>query len=284
MAVNGPPLIRRLARFSLTTGDLDTLASFYEKAFGCRRLSTERLSGPRFESLMGVSGGARRMRLGLGAEIVELLQFDRGGRPYPRAAAASDLIFQHFAIVVSDMAEAYRRLLLVEGWTPISRGGPQILPESSGGVTAFKFRDPEGHPLELLAFPGDRIPAHWQAKTANVVFLGIDHSAIGVAETARSILFYEKLGFAVSARSLNEGAPQEALDGIAGVRVEVAALAPRLPTPHLELLCYSAASPGRAANHSNADIAATRLVFAANGQAPQEIIDPDGHRLLIESA
>lgn len=38
------------------------------------------------------------------------------------------------------------------------------LPESSGGVTAFKFRDPDGHPLELLAFPDGKVPSRWGAQ------------------------------------------------------------------------------------------------------------------------
>ena len=29
-------------------------------------------------------------------------------------------------------------------------------------IVLFKFRDPEGHPLELLAFPRDSVPACWR--------------------------------------------------------------------------------------------------------------------------
>ena len=50
----------------------------------------------------------------------------------------------------------YARLSAHAGWTTISTDGPQLLPASSGGVTAYKFRDPEGHPLELIAFPPGR--------------------------------------------------------------------------------------------------------------------------------
>lgn len=283
MAVSAPPLIRRLSRFSLTTADAARLSAFYESTFGCRRLSTERLSGPEFETLMGVSGGALRMTLSLGKQIVELLQFDQHGLPYPQKRAASDFIFQHFAIVVSDMAEAYRRLSSVEGWMSISLRGPQLLPASSGRVVAFKFRDPEGHPLEILAFPRDATPKAWQTNVDTAVFQGIDHSAISVRDTARSFSFYESLGFAVSARSLNRGIEQEALDDIANVQVEVTALTARQPDPHLELLCYSEVSPNGSAICGNADIAATRLVFAAaDAAASKELVDPDGHHLLIE--
>ncbi|MGB8684208.1 MAG: hypothetical protein WCD12_15080, partial [Candidatus Binatus sp.] len=60
-------------------------------------------------------------------------------------------------------------------------------------VTALKFRDPEGHPLELIAFPPDDTPAKWQ-RSSTAECLGIDHSAISVAVTERSVKFYERLG------------------------------------------------------------------------------------------
>jgi catechol 2,3-dioxygenase-like lactoylglutathione lyase family enzyme len=283
--MSSPPLVQGLSRFSLTTADAGRLAAFLEAVFDCRRLSTERLSSTEFETLMGVSGGALRTTLSLGGQIIELLQFDRPGRPYPRNRAASDLIFQHFAIVVRDMAQAYRRLSGVEGWTPISRCGPQPLPPSSGGVTAFKFRDPEGHPLELLAFSRDAVPPIWLTNAGDALFQGIDHSAISVSDTARSISFYESLGFTVSARSWNRGAAQEALDDVKDVRVEVTSLACHQPHPHLELLCYLGTSAKKEFVRSNADIAATRLGFAASGvRGSCALVDADGHRLMIKGA
>ena len=49
------------------------------------------------------------------------------------------------------------------GWRPISEGGPQLLPPSNGAVRAFKFRDPDGHPLELIWFPPGQGRAVWHA-------------------------------------------------------------------------------------------------------------------------
>jgi catechol 2,3-dioxygenase-like lactoylglutathione lyase family enzyme len=285
------PTISRLVCFSLTTADANGLAAFYESAFGCQTLATERLSGPDFESLMGVRGGARRVSLSLGQEVIELLQFDQAGRPYPKGASASDLVFQHFAIVVKDMAQAHQRLLTVEGSSPISRAGPQRLPQSSGGVTAFKFRDPEGHPLEFLSFPKDNVPTIWR-KVSGGTCLGVDHSAISVSDTARSIAFYENLGFEVAARTLNQGSEQEMLDNLSGVRVEVTALKPRRATPHLELLCYRATPQDRVTSRSNADVATARLVLQARGALDSKggytfqrnAVDPDGHRVLLVPA
>ncbi|MGH6975817.1 MAG: VOC family protein [Stellaceae bacterium] len=283
-----PPHIDRLARFRLTTADANSAAQFYEAAFGCRRIATDRLASPDFERLMDVTGGADRVTLGLGREIIELVQFEIPGEPYPRAASSSNLIFQHFAIVVADMPRAFQRLSTVAGWMPISKGGPQCLPASSGGVTAFKFRDPEGHPLELLAFPQGG-SSNWPAVSPDETCLGIDHSAISVSDSAISVMFYENLGLGVSARSFNHDSAQERLDDVPGAQVDVTALAPRRPTPHLELLHYRTAqqrpTPIRKAN----DIASTYLVFefsrasnAADGHVGvRSMRDPDGHALLI---
>ena len=279
--------IKRLAYFGLTTSDAERLSVFYQKAMGFRRLEVGRWSGPQFERVTGLERGADSLTLGLGDEIVELLRFDRPGRPYPVTHASTDLCFQHFAIVVTDIQAAYQRLCSVEGWSAISTDGPQKLPVSSGGVTAFKFRDPDGHPLELLAFEVGKAPERWRAQSKIDLFLGIDHSAISVSDSARSVAFYEKLGLRTASRTLNIGIEQERLDAVVGAQVEVTALEPKLATPHLELLCYRSAGRGKEIALRSNDIAATRLVFEADGGSSEEaidsqaLIDPDGHYLVI---
>jgi catechol 2,3-dioxygenase-like lactoylglutathione lyase family enzyme len=185
------------------------------------------------------------------------------------------------------MALALAHLQSVTGWTPISNGGPQRLPQRSGGVTAFKFQDPDGHPLELLAFPERAVPPHWMDRSAFGIFLGIDHSAISVRDTAISMAFYQSLGFKVTAQTFNHGLEQADLDGVPGSQVEVTALCPATSTPHLELLCYrSAVRPPRQTLSSN-DVAATRIALAADGlkndvdSVQQLVVDPDGHHLLL---
>ena len=284
----------RLARISLTCADAESLAGFYERALGFRRLASERLSGTKFEKLLHVKGGALSILLGLGQQIVELLQFDQPGRAYPADTQSSDLIFQHFAIVVADIDEAYKNLQRVRGWTAISDAGPQRLPASSGGVSAFKFRDPEGHPLELLAFPSGHVPAHWQVREKDSLYLGIDHSAISVSDSAHSIAFYAALGLVVSARSLNEGPEQGQLDHLSDPRVTVIAMAPNQATPHIELLCYERSQTDRRdpLQMPSHDIATTRLVFQSQVSAdaagieplPYRLADPDGHHLIIAPA
>jgi catechol 2,3-dioxygenase-like lactoylglutathione lyase family enzyme len=278
--------VGRIARLSLTSANADRLSIFYESALGFRRMSKREFSAAESEALTGVRGGAHRLTLQLGREILEILQFDSTGRPYPAGATAADIIFQHFAIVVADMEGAYRRLLSVPAWTPISTAGPQQLPQSSGGVTAFKFRDPEGHPLELLAFPEHSTPLRWRTLECADLFLGIDHSAISVRDTARACDFYRGLGLRVSAQTVNRGPEQESLDGLPQARVRVTALAPPDSGPHLELLCYD--SPDRANNLDlrHNDVATTRIVLAAGppileSQAARglSLCDPDGHYL-----
>ena len=116
------------------------------------------------------------------------MAFDPPGRPYPDTRAANDRWFQHVAIVVADIEGVSARLERLSS-RPISTGGPQLLPANTGGVTAFKFRDPDGHPLELLHFPpgvGDAVWRHGEGSGP----LGYDHSAIVVEDLERSLSFY----------------------------------------------------------------------------------------------
>jgi catechol 2,3-dioxygenase-like lactoylglutathione lyase family enzyme len=285
----------RIARISLTTAMPEAAVRFYCEALGFEQIATERPGREDVAQLLELDGmRADVVRLRLGQQEVELVAFDPPGRPYPVGSSSSDPWFQHMAIVVSDMHAAYARLSTHPGWTPISLRGPQRLPDSSGGVTAFKFRDPEGHPLELLQFPPGRTPGVWQTAPGPGPFLGIDHSAIVVADTAASASFYSRLGFVVAAKSLNLGIEQERLDGIDSVSVEVTMLHPgRAAKPHLELLCYvsQSAKPAVLLSVQSNDVVATRLVLdalckrdqiqASDGSGAAMLRDPDGHRLVL---
>jgi catechol 2,3-dioxygenase-like lactoylglutathione lyase family enzyme len=244
----------------------------------------------------------------LGKQVIALAETQPPGRSYPPDVPGSDCRFQHFAIVVSDMTAAYAKLQALHEWTAISTDGPQILPPSSGSVTAFKFHDPEGHPLEMLAFAPGATPARWAMGSANLC-LGIDHSAISVADTSRSVAFYSRLGLARAASSLNVGREQEKLDNLPGAIVEVTALVPPMQAvPHVELLCYRSNFGRRELFPNRNDVAATQLVFEADRNALDAIValnrdtiissstisegeeiqavllrDPDGHLLCIES-
>ena len=183
-AAEGAPL-RSILGFRLVTRDLPRLRRFYQETLGFAADGPEQAIPSGELALLGVPGVARRQALQLGEQLVALDQFDITGRPYPDHGDAASLWFQHLALVVADMAEAYRR---VAAYKPISEAGPQHLPQSSGGVHAFKFRDPDGHPLELLQFPAGSRPPAWQgrAAVAGQIGLGIDHSAISVTDADAS--------------------------------------------------------------------------------------------------
>jgi catechol 2,3-dioxygenase-like lactoylglutathione lyase family enzyme len=287
MSTRKAPRLKRLLRFSLTTAQLEPLAEFYDRAFGCTVMGRESIKARDAAALYGVRSDAQRLLLSLGAHCIELLQFGKLGEDYPHDTHASDLNFQHFAIVVADMKEAYTRLARLTGWMAISSGGPQQLSPGAGNVSAFKFRDPEGHPLELLAFPASGTPPAWKkVSPRETLFLGIDHSAISVADTRRSVAFYQGLGLTVSAQYVNHGAQQARLDGLLMRSVEVTALTCEEGVAHVELLCYRGAAHGRSSRVADNDVAATRLVFDAPGSGVKSsigrsIADPDGHRLVL---
>ena len=270
----------RLLRISVTVSDLARAAAFYTDALGFQAPMPAEDADPGLAGLLGVRG-LRTVRLHRGGQVLELAAFDPPGAAYPPGSRSNDLSFQHCALVVDDMAVAYARLAR-HPFTPITRGGPQALP---GGISAYKFRDGDGHPLELIAF--DRPdPA-----TAG----GIDHSAISVSDAGRSSAFYAgTLGLRIAARQVNAGPAQDTLDGLDGAEVDVVALAPAQPAPHVELLGYRA-PPGRPAPPMQPqDIAASRLVFQvdslaghpgavdlADGARVAVMHDPDGHALLL---
>jgi catechol 2,3-dioxygenase-like lactoylglutathione lyase family enzyme len=263
--VNG---VSSLSRISLISADPHRLARFYCHAFGFTLDKTFHVGNADFGPLVGSpQGTADIILLRLGLQLIELIGIIPSGRAYPPGVSGKSPLFQHFAIVAADIGEAYRRLLREPDWTPISRNGPQRLPAASGGATAFKFRDPEGHPLELIEFPPGPTSSMWSVDQKEQICRGIDHSAISVADTERSVAFYEALGLAQSGGSLNRGNEQSRLDGIENAIVEVTSLAVRAcAPPHVELLCYrdnlfhqsSRAQLPPAVN----DVAATQLVFS----------------------
>jgi len=269
----GAPLTA-IAGFHLVTADLPQLRRFYQETLGFAVEGPEQAIARDELELLGLQGAGRRQGLRLGEQVVAIDQFDTMGQSYPEHGDAASLWFQHLALVVMDMGEAYRRVIAA---TPISEGGPQHLPASSGGVHAFKFRDSDGHPLELLQFPPGGRPPAWQGKSviAGQIGFGIDHSAISVADADGSSVFYRSLGLEPGERTLNQGPEQQRLDHLGGVEVSVVPMQPASGTPHLELLGYRvprrAAGPPLQVN----DIAATRIVW--QGARAVLLRDPDGH-------
>lgn len=260
-----------ITAFRLTTAEPERLARFYQ-GLGFSAGDRERIPEDEI-ALLGLERGGTRLPLRLGEQRVDLDSFDDAGRPYPSGATSADLCFQHLALVTDDAATAWALAAALQA-VPISTEGPITLPASAGGVTAVKFRDPEGHPLELLQFPSES-GSRWRGKG----LIGIDHSAISVSDAGASRRFYETLSLSVQRPTLNHGPTQMALDGLPGVKVDVVPMLPRRDTPHLELLAYRT-PVGRGAGRLEAnDVAATRIVWTADRNAL--VRDPDGHLHLL---
>ncbi len=232
---------------TLTVADADRSAAFFHDVLQFERVGDTEVADAAHEQLSGVFGARiRTVTLRLGQESVRLQQFlAPEGHAVPADGRGNDLWFQHVAIVVSDMKEAYARLR-AHGVRHIS-SGPQRLPDwnpSAGGIEAFYFKDPDGHALELIHFPPGKGDPRWQAPAARL-FLGIDHTAITVRDTEESLRFWrDRLGLRVAGASENYGDEQAHLNGVFGARLRITGL--RAPAgPGVELLEYLAPRDGR---------------------------------------
>lgn len=241
-------IAERVDAIGMTVSDMDRAVKFYREVLSFEPHSDVEGAGPQYEQLLGVFGlRLRRVEMRLGEETIELHQYlAPTGRPIPVDSRSNDRWFQHIAIIVRDMDEAYHWLRKhnVQHSSP----GPQRLPDwnpDAGGIEAFYFRDPDGHPLEILKFPKGKGRAKWHRPTTDL-FLGIDHSAIVVADTEQSLAFYrDGLGLRVVGESENYGPEQERLNNVFGARLRITALAAG-DGPGIELLQYLTPSTGRA--------------------------------------
>jgi catechol 2,3-dioxygenase-like lactoylglutathione lyase family enzyme len=302
--------VTQLMRVSVTVADLAGTAAFYRNWLALKVGPEQTLRDRAWNSLLGLEQGttARAVDVIVGPQLMKLVAFDPAGRPYPSKPASNDQWFEHIALVSHDIARAWEKL---ERGSPgaITNGTPVRLPANTGSVTAFKFRDPEGHPLELISFPPGVSDPQWQGKATSGI-VGYDHTAISVADVNRSIAFYTGLlGFKIGARSLNAGVEQDRLDGLTDCEVEVVALQPASEvTPHLELLHYRR-PPGRtlASEIRANDVASARQIHRADdldalvrrlevenvtfvspgvvalksGAKAAAIRDPDGHMIVL---
>jgi catechol 2,3-dioxygenase-like lactoylglutathione lyase family enzyme len=128
-----------------------------------------------------------------------------------------------------------------------SFSAPQRLPDwnkNAGGISAFYFKDPDGHPVEILHFPpGKGAQKH---RPTQKLFLGIDHTAIVVADTDASLNFYQGLlSMRIVGESENYGTEQEHLNNVFGAHLRITTLR-GTSGPGIELLEYLTPRNGRA--------------------------------------
>lgn len=239
--------IAELRSIGITVRDLDAQVAWYRAVLGCEELAVREDAGDAVERLTGVFGArVRRATLALGEERIELAQFlAPEGRSIPEDARSDDHAFQHIAIAVADMDRAYAHLRSHRARHAST--GPQTIPASNSaaaGIRAFYFKDPEGHVLEAIWFPPGKGDVRWRQSSPRL-FLGIDHTAIVVADTEASLRFWrDRLGLRVAGGSENAGIEQERLNNVAGARLRITTL--RAPAgPGVELLEYLAPGGGR---------------------------------------
>ncbi len=231
----------------ITVSDLDRAVDFYSTVLSFEKVSETEVTGTEYEQLQGVFGARIRVaRLRLGDEYIELLDYlAPEGRPAPVDFQSNDRWFQHIAIIVSDMDKAYQWLRRHK--VQHASTGPQLLPawnKNAGGISAFYFRDPDGHHLEILSFPPDKGNPKWRQRT-DKLFLGIDHTAVVVGSTDTSLKFYrDTLGFEVAGESENYGIEQERLNNVFGARLHITSMKPEAG-PSVEFLEYLTPRTGR---------------------------------------
>ncbi|OYD87922.1 glyoxalase [Nostoc sp. 'Peltigera membranacea cyanobiont' 213] len=268
--------VQKIRAIGLTVTSCNRSVDFYTQALGFELVSDITVEGQDYSDLQGITEAKIRIvTLQLGDELIELMEYlNIKGKPIPKDSQSNDIWFQHFAIVVSDMDRAYAQVCSFP-IEPISVAPQTILSdnETSGGVRAFKFKDPDGHDLELIWFPADKGQDKWHQDT-NRLFLGIDHSAMSttgyayaVSNTEQNIYFYrDLLGMQVDSRNLNWRATQTSLDNLPGAKVRITSLRPAQGGLGIELLDYLVPGKGRPipSDWKSSDIAHMQIELVVN--------------------
>jgi len=294
--------ITAVGPIGLVVEDLDRELNFYTTVLPFEKISDSHAEGPEVEKLYALPGAqTRSATLRLGSETITLTEFVAPkGRAIPADSRSYDRWFQHIAIVVRDMDSAYA--VLAKAKVRHVSTSPQTLPASNpnaGGIKAFYFQDPEAHVLEIIWFPAGKGDPRWQQPT-DKLFLGIDHTAIVVSDTDRSLAFYrDTLGLKVAGGAENFGVEQEHLNQVFGARLRITALR-AAHGPGVEFLEYITPPGGRQlpvdarindllawTTAMRADAAAPTIAAAESAGARRASIlgdnvllrDPDGHLL-----
>jgi len=307
--------VNKVDAIGITVKDLNRAEKFYEEVLGFNKIAEHDYSGAAYEKLEGIFGlHIRVARLQLGDEFIELTDYlTTGGRSIPEDQKSNDLFFQHIAIVVSDMDKAFEQLKKHN--VEFVSTAPQMLPVTNvaaAGIKAFYFHDADNHNLELIYFPKGKGNPKWQ-DSGNKIFLGIDHTAIGVSNTESSQKFYtDILGIERKGDSWNFGTEQEHLNNVEGASLHITGFR-ATEGPGVEFLQYLKPGPGKLypadtraddiwfwqttlftndavslynkLKASNYTFVSKELVInSENGENTKSFIvkDPDGHAMLIK--
>jgi catechol 2,3-dioxygenase-like lactoylglutathione lyase family enzyme len=232
----------------MTVSDMDRSIDFYTNVLSFQKVSDVEVLGTEYEQLQGLFGVRLRVvKLQLGNESIELTEYlTPKGRPIPIDSRSNDRWFQHIAIAVSDMDKAYQHLRKYK--IQHASTAPQRIPDTNkaaAGIRAFYFKDPDGHNLEIIYFPAGKGDPKWQKSTKNRTFLGIDHTAIVVSNTATSLKFYrDLLGLKLAGESTNYGTEQAHLNNVQDAKLHISGLR-STSGPGIEFLEYLEPKDGR---------------------------------------
>ena len=300
----------------MTVSDMDRAVDFYSRVLSFKKVRDTEVAGETYETLEGVFGVRMRVvRMQLGDEFIELTEYlAPKGRPITAGARSNDRSFQHIAIIVSDMDKAYAWLR--QNKVEYASSGPQRLPNwnsNASGIKAFYFKDPDGHPLEILQFPPGKGVKKWH-RPSNNLFLGIDHTAIVVGDTEESLRFYrDLLGMRIVGESENYGTVQEHLNNVFGAHLRITSLRAGFG-PGVELLEYLSPRDGspfpldehaidvihrqtvlvtKSSDQAARNLSLAKVSFVSSGVIANQkeelgyrtafiVRDPDGHAIEIE--
>src|SRR5437867_835915 len=156
--------VREVGGIGLTVGNLDRELMFYTNTLPFELVSISEGSGLEQDVLLGLNSVRLRVAtLKLGDERITLTEHvGAKGRPIPADSQSYDHWFQHIAIVVRDMDQAYGQLR--QHKVKHVSTAPQTLPawnKGAAGIKAFYFRDPEDHVLEIIWFPPGKGDPKW---------------------------------------------------------------------------------------------------------------------------
>ena len=205
--------------------------------------------GREYELMEGVFGARMRIvRSALGDESIELTEYlAPKGRPIPADMRANDRVFQHIAIIVSDMDQAYARLRQF-----------RLQHASTGPQTPARL-EPKARRHQRLLLPRSRwaLPrgaafprrqgARQVAPDRSRCFSASITPPSSSDDTDRSLKLYrDTLGMKVAGESENYDIEQEHLNNVFGARLRITALR-AAEGPGIELLEYLAPRDGRPA-------------------------------------
>jgi catechol 2,3-dioxygenase-like lactoylglutathione lyase family enzyme len=310
------PVASAVDSVDMTVSDMERAVDFYSRVLSFRKVWETEVAGETYENLEGVFGVRMRVvRMQLGDEFIELTEYlAPKGRSMNVGARNNDRSFQHIAIIVRDMDKAYAWLR--QNRVEYASSGPQRLPDwnkNASGIKAFYFKDPDGHPLEILEFPADKGAEKWH-RPSDRLFLGVDHTAIVVGDTEASLRFYcDLLGMHIVGESENYGTEQEHLNNVFGAHLRITTLR-AAAGPGIELLEYLSPRDGspfplderandvihrqtvvvtQSADHAARDLLSAKVNFISSGVIANQtdelgyqtafiVRDPDGHAVEIE--